>query len=333
MDEALAGSLRWKRLFLQVSIAAAAWVVLLLGAAIWWAGGSAWGHLRGAGWEFWLATFGLFAASHLLRFVRWHWMLFREGYRLPATRSLSIFLAGLALLPTPGKAGVAVRSLLLLREGVPGNVSLAAWFAERLFDFLGLVAVAALVVAGQSSPARWGAALGVGLAGLVAVRLAPGACSWISARAKAGWLRRASAWAARFFGHASDLVSGRVFLPYLLIGIAANAMTGFLLWLAVERFGASAGLVDCIGIVGVSHLFGSLSLLPGGLGGFEVAMLGQLAAVGMAPDGAVASVAVVRMATIWGSVLVGLLLLFSGIRRERGLGSRAASMETPAIGG
>jgi len=317
MNEVLAGTPRWRRLLLQVAMAAALWAGMLLVAAVWWSGGAAWTHLLGAGWELWLATFGLFAASHLLRFARWHWMLAREGYRLPVGRSLSIFLAGLALLPTPGKAGVAVRSLLLLREGVPGNVSLAAWFAERLFDFFGLVALAALLVPGQPGDARWVFALGVALTGLVAVRFAPAACAGIALRARAAWLYRASSWAANLFGHASDLVAARVFLPYLLVGMAANAMTGLLLWLAMERFGAATDLVRCIGIVGVSHLFGSLSFLPGGLGGFEVAMLGQLAAAGMAPDGAVAAVAVVRIATIWGSIAVGLPLLAAGIQRER----------------
>ncbi len=243
-------SIRWKRLLAQVAIMAAAWAAILLGAALWWAGNSVWHHLRDAGWELWLATFGLFAASHLLRFVRWHWMLWVEGHVLPATRSLSIFLGGLALLPTPGRAGVAVRSLLLLREGVPVNVSLAAYFSERLFDLLGLVALAALFLGGESIAVRWAAALGAGIAGVVAIRFAPAACKWLAGRSRdAGSLRRALEWATRFFAHAAELVAGRWFVPYLLLGMASNMATGIVLWLAASRFGATVGMMDATGIV------------------------------------------------------------------------------------
>lgn len=318
MDEVAVRALRWKRLLAQVAIAAAVWAAILLVAALCWAGGSVWENLRDAGWEIWLATLGMFAAGHLLRFVRWHWMLWMEGHRLRATRSLAIFMAGLALLPTPGKAGVAVRSLLLLREGVPANVSLAVYFAERLFDLLGLVTLAALFLGGESSAGRWVAALAAGIIGIVAVRLAPGGCEWLLRRCRVGSSpHSALTWARRFFVHAAELVIGRLFLPYLLLGMGANVMTGVLLWLAVSRFGAPLAAVDAVGIVAIAQLSGSLSLLPGGLGGFELAMLAQLSSAGVTAGGAVASMALVRLATIWGSVAVGLPLLLAGLRRAR----------------
>lgn len=316
MDEAALRAIRWKRLLAQVAIAAAVWAAFLLVAAVWWAGGSVWNTLRDAGWELWLATAGIFGVNLLLRFVRWHSMLRAEGHRLRATRSLSIFLAGLALLPTPGNAGVAVRSLLLLREGVPANVSLAAYFAERFFDLLGLVALAAGILAGESGAGWWIVVLAVIVAGVVAVRMAPGFFQWASRRPGAGAaMKRVAAWSERFFEHATQLVIGRMFLPYLLLGMAANVMTGMVLWLALSRFGVVTTIADAVGIVAVSFLSGSLSLLPGGLGGFELAMLAQLSSAGVTAAGAVASLALVRVATIWGSVAVGLPLLVAGLRR------------------
>jgi glycosyltransferase 2 family protein len=314
--EAAIDVLHWKRLVGQVTIVAVVWAAVLLGATAWWTGDAARQNLRDAGWELWLATFALFATNHLLRFIRWHWMLWVEGHPLPAARSLSIFLAGLALLPTPGKAGVAVRSFLLLREGVPVDVSLAAYFAERVFDLLGLVVLAALLFASDSTAGRWAATLGAGIAGVVAVRFAPTACRWLAARARAGSsLRRALAWSDHFFEHAAELVVGRWFLPYLLLGMAANAITGVLLWLAASQFGATIGYVDSIGIVAVSQLSGSLSLLPGGLGGFELAMLGQLSHFGVSAASGITLLALVRVSTLWGSVAIGLPLLVAGMRR------------------
>ena len=319
MEQLTLGEIRWRRLVVQVSLVAAAWTAVLLAAAVWWAGGSAWDILDSIGWELWLAAVGLFALNHLLRFLRWHWMLVEEGYAIPAAKSLSIFLAGLALLPTPGKAGVAVRSLLLLREGVPVNVSLAAYFAERLFDLLGLVVLASLLLGGGAER-RWIAALCGGLAVIVAVRLAPRLCRSLIRRRRGGErFQRAMAWALQFLEHAAELVAGRLFLPYLVLGAAANAATGVLLWLALSRFGVTVAVEQATGMVALSHLSGSLSLLPGGLGGFELAMLNQLSALGASVGSSFSILALVRFATIWGSVAVGLPLLLV-LMRKSGIG-------------
>lgn len=309
-----AAAIRWERLVVQVAAAAAVWAALLLAGAIWWADESAGAVVSRIGWPLWLATLAAFAVSHLLRFVRWHWMLAEEGYVIPAARGLAIFLAGLGLLPTPGKAGVAIRSLLLRREGVPVNVSLAAYFSERLFDLLGLIALASLVLATEPGH-RWMAALLGGAAGVAAVRVSPRCCHWLALRLRGHErISRSLAWSQQFLEHASRLVAGRLFVPFLLLGIAANAVIGLLLWLALSHLGAPIAVEEAEGIVGVSHLSGSLSLLPGGLGGFELAMLGQLSALAVAAPSAIAALVLVRLATIWGSVAVGLPLLAYGLR-------------------
>jgi uncharacterized membrane protein YbhN (UPF0104 family) len=307
---------RWKRRLAQVTLAACAWAVLVVAAAVWWAGDALWLRLRELGWEMWLAGFALFAMNHLLRFARWHWMLAGEGHAPPVLRSLAIFLAGLALLPTPGKAGVAVRSLLLSHEGVPANVSLAAYFAERLLDLLGLVVLATLVLELGSSGNRWIAAVAVGGGGVIALRMAPWACARLARRFH-GWrlARGALGWASHFFEHAARMVRGRRLLGYLALGAAANATIGVLLWLSLARFGTAIPASDAMGVLAISQLSGSLSLLPGGLGGFELAMLAQLALLGTPATDALVALVMVRIATLWGSVLVGLPLLLAGIRR------------------
>lgn len=317
MVEKAVAEMRWRKLLVQVAIAAAVWSAFLLAAALWWAGESAFERLRETGWELSLAAFALFVANHLFRFVRWHWMLAAEGYAVPVLRSLSIFLAGLALMPTPAKAGVTVRSLLLLREGVPASASLAAWFAERVFDLLGLVVLAALLLGNGSIAGRWLLALGAGLAGVIAIRLAPRILAFAARRVDSeATTGRILDWSARLAAHAAKLVSGKLFVPYLLLGMAANAATGVLLWAAASRFGSVVAPVDAVGMVAVSQLSGSLSLLPGGLGGFELAMLGQLSVLGMPADSAIAVLALVRISTLWGSVAIGLPLLIAGMRRS-----------------
>ena len=132
-------------------VAAVVWVVVLVIAAILVTDRAALARFERAGPYIAAMTLAAFGANHLLRFVRWQWMLGLLGACVPKMASLAIFMAGLGLLPTPGKIGVAARSLLLVPHGVPIRTSLAAYFAERLFDLAGLLLLAAVFYRGPLS--------------------------------------------------------------------------------------------------------------------------------------------------------------------------------------
>jgi len=290
-------------------------LVVVLGMAF-WGGEALFARLAAIGPGLAAATLAAFAANHLLRFARWHLMLRAEGHEVPARRGLAIFLAGLALLPTPAKAGVAARSLLLLDEGVPVHVSLAAYFAERLTDLLGLAILAGLLLASMVEGNVWALMLAIGLVGVVLVRTAPATCRLAAPRV-ARWpvVARALDWLARFFDDAARMLAGWRLPAFVLLGLMANAVTGVLLWFALLDSGTPVDATFATGVLAVSHLSGSISMLPGGLGGFELAMLAQLSAVGVEPAAALVGVALVRIVTLWGSVLVGLALLYGLMHR------------------
>ena len=79
------------------------------------------------------------AANYGLRFLRWQTYLNVLGHPVPWQPSLKIYLAGFALTTTPGKAGEALRGVLLKRWGVPYPQSFAAFFSERLSDLFAVV--------------------------------------------------------------------------------------------------------------------------------------------------------------------------------------------------
>ncbi len=322
---------RWRHFALWAAGVAAVWALVLLAAATLWAGDIG---LRFAllGWASWSITFILLGVNHALRFARWHWMLRSEGHAVPAGRSLAVFLAGLALLPTPGKAGVAVRSFLLQRDGVPVNVSLAVHFSERLFDLLGLVVLAALLVGQAGGALRWPAAAAAAILAVLGVWSAPWICRALTARVRReSSVHRALRWLQQFADHAAKLVSGWRFWPYFLLGAAANIATGVLLWRLLA--GSSVGFADATGIVALSHLTGSLSLLPGGIGGFEVAMFSQLSLLGVTIGQAMIAIGLVRVATLWGSVAIGLPILAWQLRtriREPAVGAGTLRPEPPS---
>jgi phosphatidylglycerol lysyltransferase len=102
---------------------------------------------------------------------------------------------------------------------------------------------------------------------------------------------------------------------FLFLGAAANVCTGVLLWLVLRDLGTPIEALRAAGVVGVSHLSGSISLLPGGLGGFELAMLAQLAAFGVPATAALVALAVVRITSFWAGVVIGLPLLWIEMNR------------------
>jgi glycosyltransferase 2 family protein len=299
-----------RRMVRYVVLGAMAWSLIIIAAMAAWGGGTM--ALPQPAFILWGVA--VFAVNHAMRFVRWHLMLGAEGYRLPWPRSFAIFMAGLALLPTPAKAGVAVRSVLLEREGVPVHVSIAAYFAERLLDLIGLVVLATVLVGSGDAGMRWLVAAAVAIVGVAAIRMAPAALRMLRARALPGPASsRALEWVGRCLADAGDMLTGWRLPLFILLGAGANAAAGLLVWVGVH------GAIDpviAVGVLAVSHLSGSITLLPGGLGGFDLAMVTQLDARGVAPADALATLSLVRLATFWAGIATGMPLLWLGLRRN-----------------
>lgn len=305
------------RLVRYVVIAAMAWSLVVVIAMLVWAGEPLLSRLHAVSAPLVIAAITVFVLYHGLRFVRWDLMLRAEGHAVPWWRGLSIFMAGVALTPTPAKAGVAARSVLLIREGVPVHVSMAAYFAERLLDLVGLIILASALLAAMLP--RYSAIIGwtVAVGGVAAVIIAPRALLALRARVHpTGRAAAALDWTIRCFADASRMLSSWRLPLFVILGAASNAAAGVLLWLSVPE--PALTLQQGVGIVAVSHLSGSISLLPGGLGGFDLAMIAQLEALRVSPVDALTALSIVRLSTFWSGIAAGLPLLWLGIRRVDG---------------
>jgi len=306
-----------------VVFAAVVWVVILLVAAILVGDGGALVRLEKAGPYIALLTLATFATNHLIRFARWQWMLHLLGARVPVMASFAIFMAGLGLLPTPGKIGVAARSLLLVPYAVPIRTSLAAYFAERLFDLAGLLILAALFYRGPLA----GGLIGVSVAGVACIALVaryPDPFVRALCRLVGPWpkLVRAVNATAGLLHAARRLLALPEALLFVLLGMLANIVIGLLVWAGLAHLLAAISVGTGIGAIAFAHLTGSASMAPGGLGGFELALLLDLEHMNVRQDAALIVITCVRIVTLWGGVVVGLPLLLAGLRR-RGLDRNA----------
>ncbi len=277
-----------------------------------------WGEVRASlsqvgGQELlWLLLLSL--VNYLLRFVRWRKFLRILGYPLPQWTNLRIYLSGFALTTTPGKAGEALRSVLLKPLGVAYPHSLAALLAERLGDLMAVLLLACVGLYAYE-PAR-------PVVAILALCFVFGL--WLLQQHEL--LGRIEQWLkSRFHQRVAHLISGFIDILRHSGGLLSLPLLGYSLWLGViawgaeglafyyllQVMGADVSLTAAIFIYAFSMLIGAISFLPGGLGGAEVTMTALLVLNGMDSAAAVAATLLIRLTTLWFAVVLGLLAMVS----------------------
>jgi uncharacterized membrane protein YbhN (UPF0104 family) len=245
-------------------------------------------------WELFPAAAALTALNYLIRFWRWQRYLARLEIRVPPGRSLSIFVAGLTMTITPAKLGEVLKCGLLRRSfAVPVRRSAPVVLAERVTDATGVVVLA---VAGGAGTDRW-PLLALALAGVAVILVV----------VRSPLLGRFAA-----LGEAPE--AARTLLgTRLLAGMTAlSALSWFCECLAayvcVRGLRLDLSLADTVVVFSLGSLAGALSFLPGGLGVAETTMTGLMRVFGdVSKAGAAAATVLIRLATLWFAVVLGLV--------------------------
>jgi glycosyltransferase 2 family protein len=265
-------------------------------------------------------------ANYGLRFLRWHLYLAVIGANgVSVSDSLSIFLSGFTLTMTPGKLGEVLKSFLLKQLiDTPVSYSASLVIAERLTDVLGmaLLAAAGLGIFQIGAPALI-TTVAAGLALILVVQRRDLSLRLIGLFGRLPVIGRFAGLATNLYESSHLLLRPRP----LLAGIAlatlawfAECLAFFVVILGLGIPASSVLLLQATFIYAIASLLGAVSFLPGGLGATEGTMailLTQLC--GLGKDPAIAATLLVRFATLWFAVLLGVaaLLLF-----QRRLASR-----------
>jgi glycosyltransferase 2 family protein len=245
-------------------------------------------------WELFPLALALTALNYLLRFWRWQRYLARLDIDVPMGRSLSIFTAGLLGTITPAKLGEVLKCGLLKRSfGVPVRRSVPIVLAERVTDATGVVVLAVAAGAGTN---RW-PLLAVALAGVAVIVLV----------VRSPLLERFAR-----LGEAPGAARALLETPLLVGMTALSAASWFCECLAayvcVRGLRLDLSLGDTVVVFTLGSLAGALSFLPGGLGAAEGSMTGLIRVLGdVSKAGAVAATVLIRLATLWFAVALGLV--------------------------
>lgn len=274
-----------------------------------------------------ILVFTLF--NYALRFYKWDVYLRLIGATgVPKKDSLLIFLSGMAMAMTPGKVGEVLKSYLLKHvRGTPIAASAPVVMAERLTDGIAMLVLASagLVLFDYGRPIM--AAIALVVVVFLFVFQNRTLFNRLLARAE-----RISFLETRIHHfHAFYESSYELFrLPNLLFGVVVGVVSwsgevaAFVLVMMGVGIPFSLQLIIlCAFILSASTLIGSVTLLPGGLGTTDASITGMLlvlvpiALLGqdMAKDTAVAVTLLIRFATLWFGVGIGLVSLTITQRR------------------
>jgi uncharacterized protein (TIRG00374 family) len=254
----------------------------------------------------------LAGAHYILRATRWHIMVLAGGVASGLSRNFQHYFGGFVMTATPGRVGELVRLRWLKREtGIGYARLLPIAFADRAIELAAMVLLiaGALAAASLGTTVAWWVLAAGGL--IVWVTCSP---TLLEMAAVGAWRlsgRRASRSFARLRRMARSLrgfMRPRVVIPTLALGIVGWALEGLAFWLLLSWLGAGVGFATATAIFLIAVLSGTLSGLPGGLGGTEAAVVALLLLQGVSTDTAIVATAIIRVTTLWLAVAIGFLV-------------------------
>jgi uncharacterized protein (TIRG00374 family) len=269
-------------------------------------------------WRAVLAVTALACTNYFLRSVRFSYFLRRFGYGRPLRELVPLYVAGFAGSATPGKLGELLRMWLMkLRYGVPYGVSLSVFVGDRGTDALATTLLCILTVHSFASYLWMSILFGFIFAAGAFVLARPALLlRLVDHGPRGGRFQRFGERVRRTIHQ-----TARLFAPTpLLVGTAIGCV-GWLLecvgfHIVAAEFSSSITVFQAIFIFTFANLVGALTLIPAGIGGTEVSMATLLVAKGLTLDESVATMAIVRGATLWFGIGCGYVaLLFCYPRR------------------
>ena len=264
-----------------------------------------------------LAGFSLL--NYGLRFWRWEIYLRTLDSRIPLRESVGLYFATYVMVITPGKIGEVFKAGVLREKfSIPLAHGLPIVLAERVYDFLAVLILASVGVFFWPGPLT-------GLTtGLVAAAAVPLFLVLFQNRGIRARLLGRAARSKMLARHRVSLDEAMASLS-LLLGVKQSLFSLTLstlawmceclgLWLVCWGLGFPVPLGQAVFVYAAGTLVGSLTFLPGGLGGTEATIIWLLGTLAMPGTTAAAVALLVRLFTLWLAVIIG-LLFFLAFRR------------------
>ena len=252
--------------------------------------------------------------SFCLRYARWFYLLRLASCHVPVVLGWLAYLSGFAFTATPGKVGELVRIRYFGRLQVNASLVVSAFVFERALDLLVVLGLASLWAADYKMLGMAAAFVSVLLLTVGWMVLRP---DWLDASARViaakGWSRIAQL----LYFVAEALKGCRVWLkPWplmmsVLMGLGAWSITAYTFLLLLVALSIDLPWPAAFSAYPLAMLVGAVSMLPGGVGSTEAAIVVQLQYQDVPVATALLAAVIVRLGTLWFSVFLGFASIFT----------------------
>jgi uncharacterized protein (TIRG00374 family) len=256
-------------------------------------------------------------ASYLLRFCKWHYYLKKLKITLPIRKSLPIYLSLYSMTITPGQVGRVIGAYTLNRVTKKGFMKVAPIITMDLFsDFIGF-SILILVTSVIFNKFIIYAFVFVGLLSITFLFLLHPKLYKVLERVKylKGVMKRFSPEISSYYNSQRLFHEPKIYLFSLLATTPADILNSMGLYFSLLAIGVKAKIGESIFIFASSQIFGMVSTIPGGTGVSDATIVGMLASfygINLAQSSAVAILT--RIATLWFSVIIGIIFLIYTMR-------------------
>lgn len=267
-------------------------------------------------WLYFPLILALSFGNYIVRFYKWEYYRKLLSIDLTGKISFLIFMSTFVMSVTPGKMGELLKSYLVREEnGTPISKSAPVILAERLTDFISIVLLC--IVGAFVFNYGQGLVIGVGLvfiSGVVLISSRKISLNIISRLEKIRIFKKV----AGKFQTAYESIYVLVKFKPLVIATIVSAFAWFLeclgLYIILQVYSSfthiNVSLLSAVFIYGFSTIIGSIAMLPGGLGVTEASITGLLVLLNIPKDVSVASTFIIRVATLWFAVFVGIIAIY-----------------------
>ncbi len=278
---------------------------------------------------------GLWFTTHIIKILRWRYLLRKNSVSLDFSTAFKVFTAGgFVSNILPAKLGEPVKSFLLkTNKGVKVSSTVTSIFFERVFDIAALVAVSLVsmifLTRSVASIQYWlSISIIIYLVLIVAgffilsskkrtlrVMSSLSAIMGFIPRMK-GLDQRVDSFVANFYNSFLTYKNKKIYFSVFLMSIAIWVIEGFIMFSIFVALGFEVTVASTMFIVPVATLISVVTLLPGGIGSSEIIIVLFFTSLFGLTAADVTSVAIItRVSTFWISTFVG-AFLFSRLKHD-----------------
>lgn len=272
-------------------------------------------ELVGFAWELIPLILACTLFNYLLRFIKWHYYLGLVGANdISLKESARIFVAGFPLAVTPGKAGEALKGTWLNQTaGTPTSKGVTVVLAERVSDGLAVLVLSSLGVLAYRQYWPIFSIVAAGLIGVIVLsQFRPLGRRMIAISRRLPLVRRAADPLSEFYEGAYSLFRPKSTLIAVALGTVAWLGEGVAMYLVLLGLGVpptTYTLGIAVFVLAFSTIVGAISALPGGLIAADASIAGMLTLLlGLSASTAASATLLIRFATLWFGVGLGLLV-------------------------